>query len=106
MGLVTDADRASISHPDQKTIQLKVVKSGVRQPDGRVKYTTLYPISVDPEQSFENNSRPTKNEHKIGRQDQWHREIDQLTSLNLFQREVVSYTVYDPDLNDHFGHDD
>ena len=111
MGFVKDLDQFDLPHPDQKTIQINVVKSGIRHQDGRVEYTVVYPIvdATTHSSSANNNTQAAEQDVEAqphSKQKVRYKSVDQLSSITIFQREIISYTVYDPYLNDYFGHDD
>ena len=93
MGLLLFADYRDDIPESQRSIRIKLLKSGVRDSMGEVTYTTHYLTDVpdleDPvyaKVSFD--------------PDDWM----QIPELVIFQREIVSYTEYNALLDNRFGH--
>ena len=105
VGFLLYVDYGSDVSEGQKAIRILPLKSGLRQSDGNVKYITYYPFHPKeevpkklPEEKESTGEKSTENNlfDEIGLLD--------LPELTLFQREIVSYTVFDLNLDSFFGH--
>ena len=75
---------------EQRSIKILPLKSGYRNPDGSVYYNTSYLSAIESE------SEEIRVEEVFSK----------IPPLVVLQREVVSYTKYDTELDTHFGHSD
>ncbi len=90
VGFLLFADYIDDLSPEQKSIRILPFKSGIRKPDGTVEYKTYY-FPID--------------EENVEYNDKFMEQLENIQELVIFQREIISYTVYSKELNSYFQHD-
>ena len=88
VGYLKYADYSGEIYGEQKAIRILPLKSGVRDKNGIVTYTTHYYRSKNDE---------VKQDVDVD-------SVNSLPELVIFQKEIVSYTIFDSALDEYFGH--
>lgn len=89
VGWVLFIDVSESISPEQRSMKILPLKSGYRNQNGSVDYDTDYVSAIDPEDKDEKILSVMQSK---------------IPPLVVLQREVVSYTKYDSELDRHFGH--
>ena len=97
VGFLIFADYGDLNG-DQKSIRILPIKSGIRNNNGGVKYTTYYPIPEKDDIYTSKNDLPLEDEKEKEKIILESGLLD-LPEIILFQREIISYTVFNPDLD-------
>lgn len=90
VGYVQFIDISEDIHQEQRTIKILPLKSGHRDSNGDVHYKINYLSAIGLEDK----------DNKVLKV------FSEIPHLVIFQREVVSYTKYDPKLDSYFSHDE